>query len=288
MKTNWKQAIVFFAIFTTAIPASADGEYERFHDSFRVYLGGFWPTINSEILINGDVLPPGTIIDVEDLLSVTDSKGAAWGGVAWHFANRHSMEFEHFSLDREGGTDDTFSPPIQFGDSSIESGAINTAYNTSLSRLTYGFSLTRSERAEFQLKAGLHVAKLEAGVQLAGQICDPSTVPTEPPNCPPLGTAVASEDVTAPLPHFGAAFTYAMTPTLALSLQAIGFGVKIDSIEGSIFELDADVAWQPWRHFGVGAGLRYFKTSVKGGNSELDGEFNFEYLGPTLYIHATF
>lgn len=79
-----------------------------------------------------------------------------------------------------------------------------------------------------------------------------------------------------------------MTPTLALNLQAIGFAVEIDSIDGSIIELDADVGWQPWRHVGLGAGLRYFKISVKGGNSDLNGEFNFEYLGPTLYFHATF
>lgn len=268
--------------------ASADDEYERFKDPFRIYVGGFWPTIDSEIGVIGDVLPPGPPIGVEDLLGVTDSKGVVWGGIAWHFANRHSLEFEHFTLNRDGATSETYSPPIQIGGNFIEAGEISTAYNTRLSRFTYGFCVFESERSDFQLKAGLHVAKLEAGIGLAGLICDPSTVPTEPPGCPASGTSTVSEDVTAPLPHFGGSFSYAMTPTFAVNLQVIGFGIEIDSIEGSLIELDADVAWQTWRHVGVGAGFRYFKMDVKSSGAELDGDFKFEYLGPTIYVHATF
>jgi hypothetical protein len=79
-----------------------------------------------------------------------------------------------------------------------------------------------------------------------------------------------------------------MTPTLAINLQAMGFAVEIDSIDGSIIELDADRAWQPWRNFGLGASVRYFNTNVKSRTSELNGEFDFEYFGPAIYIHATF
>ena len=67
-----------------------------------------------------------------------------------------------------------------------------------------------------------------------------------------------------------------------------GFWPQINSIIGSITEINADVAWQPWRHFGIGAGVRYFKTSVEGANSELNGKFEFQYLGPTVYVHTTF
>jgi len=37
--------------------AMADGQYDQFNDRFRVYLGGFWPEVDSKIGINGDVLP---------------------------------------------------------------------------------------------------------------------------------------------------------------------------------------------------------------------------------------
>jgi len=48
------------------------------------------------------------------------------------------------------------------------------------------------------------------------------------------------------------------------------------------------VPWQPWQHVGFGAGIRYFKTRVEAANSELNGKFEFEYLGPAVYVHATF
>jgi hypothetical protein len=283
------QTFALLGLLAITSPASAAGEYENINHSFRLYLGGFWPEIDSQLAINSDQMPqPIPPVDVEDLLGVTDSKGAAWGGVEWRFASRHSLELEYFSLNRNGGASDTFSPPLQFGDFYIEAGDVSTYYDTALTRLTYGFSAYRSDRAEFRLKAGLHVVKLDAGVGVSGLICGPSTVPSVPPGCPAAESGSASEDVTAPLPHFGASYLYAMTPKLALRIQAIGFAVEIESIDGSIIEFDADVVWQPWQNFGVGAGFRYFDANVKAGNSELNGEFDFEYLGPAIYVQATF
>ncbi len=141
---------------------------------------------------------------------------------------------------------------------------------------------------EVQLKAGLHLANLDAGFNLSGNVCDPSTTPSVPPGCPAANTGVTNSDVTAPLPHLGASFAYAITPTVAFNFQVIGFALELDGLDGSMVEVDTDISWQPWRHFGLGAGLRYFNTSVDAGNSELNGEFDFEYFGPTVYIQTTF
>jgi hypothetical protein len=288
VNTTRIQVLALVAIFAYASSANAQNEYEKFNDPWRVYIGGYWADPSSELNINGNVRPPRPPVSVEDILGLEDSKAVAWGGVGWHISRRNSIELETFSLNRTGGISGTFVPEIEVGDFFIESGAIATSYDTSLSRLTYGFSIMRSERMDFQLKAGIHIAKLEAGVQISGEICGPMTVPTSPPGCPAAGSEAVSEDVTAPLPHFGASFGYALSPTLALSFQAIGFAIEIDSIDGSIFELDADIAWQPFDHVGFGAGVRYFNTNVKAAGSELNGEFDFEYVGPVLYFVATF
>lgn len=261
----------------------ADPEYRH-----RVYLGGFWPDIDSKISIYGEDFEPLPPINVEGVLRVPDSKGAAWGGIDWKISRRNSLEFEYFSLNRDGGVSDTFSPPLEVGDGFIESGRINTFYDTDILRLTYGYSLISNERMDLQLKAGIHVAKLEAGLQISGQICTPNTTPSVPPGCPTAQTDTESEDVTAPLPHFGASYTYAFSDTLALRLTAIGFAIEIGSIDGSILELDADVAWKLSNQFGVGAGWRYFDSKVKASGSTLNGEFDFEYSGPIVFINYWF
>ena len=261
----------------------ADPDYR-----FRAYVGGFWPNINSKIAINGEDLAPLPPINVEDVLRVPESKGAAWGGIDWKISKRNALEFEYFSLNRNGSISDTFSPPLEVGDGFIESGNISTFYDTSIMRLTYGYSLLRNERMKLQLKAGIHVATLEAGLQILGQICTPNTVPSVPPGCPTAQTDTASEDVTAPLPHFGASFNYAFSETWGMRLTAIGFAIEVGSIEGSILELDADVVWKPTKRFGIGAGWRYFNTNVKASNSELNGEFDFEYSGPSVFVNYWF
>jgi hypothetical protein len=146
----------------------------------------------------------------------------------------------------------------------------------------------RGERYDLQLKAGFHVASLDIAVQLSGSVCGPGTVPSVPPGCPLSSSGDDSESVSAPLPHFGVSYTYAFTPTVAMNLGLKGFAIELDKIDGSIIEVDADVAWQPWRNIGFGAGARYFKTEVDGKGSKLNGTIEFEYFGPMIYVQATF
>lgn len=287
MKTPWLGKTILLPLLAMSSIAwgqnLADPEYR-----YRIYVGGFWPSINSKIAINGEDFRPLPPINVEDVLRVPDSKGAAWGGIDWKISRRNALELEYFSLNRNGGILDTFSPPLEVGDGFIESGQINTFYDTSVLRLTYGYSLLSNKRMDLQLVAGIHVAKLGAGLQISGEICTPNTVPSVPPGCPTAQTETASEDVTAPLPHLGASYTYAFSETLGMRLKAIGFAIEIGSIDGSILELDADVAWKPLKHFGIGAGWRYFNTNVKASSSTLNGEFDFEYSGPSVFINYWF
>ena len=81
---------------------------------------------------------------------------------------------------------------------------------------------------------------------------------------------------------------YAFSPSVVLRLRALAFAIEIDSIDGSIVEADADLTWQPTRHFGAGIGVRYFNTNVKSTGSDLNGEFDYEYVGPVVYIQTTF
>jgi hypothetical protein len=288
MMLSRKLTLVATVSLLFPLTAAAENDYDLIDSKFKVYVGGFWPSLESKINIVGEVTPPGPPISIEDALGVDDSDAVAWGGVRWRISQRNSLEFEAFSLKRDGGESGTFSPPIQIGDTFIESGAIATSFDSSVARLTYGFSLRRSERMDLQLKAGLHMADLEVGFALSGNVCDPTTVPPTPPLCPAATTGAETQDVTAPLPHFGASLAYAFSPSVAVNFEVIGFAIEIDSIDGSILELDADVVWKPFENFGGGIGLRYFNTNVKASNSDLSGEFDYEYFGPVAYIMATF
>jgi len=281
--------MAFLSLLTgLVLPAAAqeNGEYPGFNDPFRVYVGGFSPQLSSTITINGDVVTPPPI-NIEDVLGVSDGESVVWGGVQWTISQRNSIELEFFQLNRDGFID-LFPEPIEVGDLIIESGSINSAFDVGVSRLTYGFSLKRSERMNLQLKAGLHIADMSVGLQLIGAVCDVS-LGEMPPGCPGAQTPpLESEDVTAPLPHFGVSYSYAFSEKIAARFQVIGFVIEIDNIDGSLVEIDADIDWKPWRHFGFGLGLRYFNVNVEAQGSNLNGEFDLEYYGPAVYVSGSF
>ena len=153
MNTSWLRTV--FLLSMLALSSQAWGQNLADPENrFRIYLGGFWPEIDSKIGINGQDFQPLPPIKVEDVLRVPSSKGAAWGGINWKISKRNALEFEYFSLNRGGGLTDTFSPPLEVRDLYIESGEIGTFYDTSITRLTYGYSLKSSERMDLQLKAG--------------------------------------------------------------------------------------------------------------------------------------
>ncbi|MGI9343705.1 MAG: hypothetical protein ACR2QV_12710 [Gammaproteobacteria bacterium] len=270
-----------------ATPAQADSHFELLDSRFQVYLGGFFPSIDSKISVSGDVLPENPELSFEEVLGLEDSDTLLWGGARWKISRRNNLEFEFVNLEREG-TKTLITDEIQIGDIIVQAGGrIDSTFDTTVGRLTYGFSLVSNDRMDIQLKAGLHIADLSASIQFSGMACE-VTDPNNPTCVAGSSPVNESEDVTAPLPHFGGSFVYGITPSIAARLQIIGFAIELDSIDGSLVELDADFVWLPWENVGFGAGVRYFNADVESKGSDLNGSFEFEYFGPAIYILGAF
>lgn len=276
---------LFTGLVTPAV-AQDNGEFASFNDTFRVYIGAFTPTLSSEVTINGDNVSPPPL-DLEDALGVSDSETVLWGGFQWIISQRNSIELEFFQLNRDGVVD-LFPDPVAVGDLIIESGSIDSAFDLAVTRVTYGFALKRSERMNLRIKGGLHIGDFSVGLQLQGAVCDVG-LGQMPPGCPVGQTPpLESETVTAPLPHFGVSYDYAISEKVAVRFQVLAFAIEIDNIDGSLVELDADIDWKPWRNFGFGLGLRYYKFDVEAKGSNLNGKFNLEYYGPAVYVAGSF
>jgi hypothetical protein len=267
--------------------AASDKENPVIAHKFGIYLGGFFPQVSSKTRLDGDILGPGDNVSLENSLGLEDSKTVLWGGARWKISRRNMVEFEFANLNRDGSVE-AISDPIQIGDMIVQAGAkIDTGFDVTLGRLTYGFTIFQDDKKEINLKAGVHIADLGATFQATGAVCVDGEIP---PNCSVFVATprLESESITAPLPHLGASFAYAFSPTLAARFQVIGFAIELDNIDGSMLEVDADLVWNPWRHFGLGAGFRYFNINIESEGSDLNGEFDFEYYGPAIYGIYTF
>ena len=247
---------------------------------FHVGVGGFFPTVDSKIRLDSD-LGLGTELDLEQQLGIDKSRDVLWANARWNISRRNHLEFEWVQLDRSGSVLG-ITQQYQIGDTVIQAGGqIDSVLDLSLYRLTYGFSLIRDERKDLQLQAGVHVADVEAALKLTGALSINGSV---------FQQSVQGEggDIVAPLPHFGANFTYAFTDKLALYANVLGFALSVGDFKGSILETGGTLQYNFIKHVGLGAGIRFFRVDVEAKDSGLTGEFTLDYLGPVVYLSGEF
>lgn len=189
------------------------------------------------------------------------------------------LEFEFAQLNRSGLLAGV-TQDLDIGDYEVRvGGRIATVFDVSLGRLTYGYYLINTDRNNLVLKGGLHIAKLETVLELSGNVFQDGV-----PVGDPLTVVEEGADITAPLPHFGLSYAYAFSPKLAVRARGLAFAIKISDYKGTLYDLGLDVQYWPWRRFGLGAGLRYFRATVSDeSDADLRGKFKYEYYGPVVY-----
>jgi hypothetical protein len=249
------------------------------NDKYTIWLGGFFPNLDSNIRMDSDMGTLGDGLDFEETLGLEDAKSVLFGGFRWRPSFRHMVEFEFIRLDRAGqvsGITENF----DIGDYEVRAGGrIDTVFDVAISRFTYGYSAIATETSSLYLKAGLHIASFDAVLKLSGAVFidgipinDPSTVVEE------------AAGLNAPLPHIGVSYGRAISPRVAFRTQALLFAIKFNNYKGTLLDFGADVQFRPWQAFGLGAGLRYFRTTVEDDSGTgLRGKFSYEYVGPVVY-----
>ncbi len=282
---------VLIFIHGTALAGSNDENQvynQRMDDRYSFWIGGFFPQVKSSIRLDSDLGNPGDNINFENVLGLEDSKATLWGGFRWRISRRNQLEFEFSNLNRNGEVS-AISEDLDIGEDTIKLGAsINTKFDLTLARITYGFSVIRKQKHDLALKAGFHIAGTRLEIDARGDILDVDTGMTIC-NPSPCQANVETDNYTVPLPHFGLSYGYAFTPKWALRTQAIGFALKINDIKGAMVELDLDLNYQLSKHIGVGGSLRYWDMNVKDkGDKILRGEFEYSYWGPAIYFITFF
>jgi len=276
-------------IFSSSALADSDDINPMLDKTYGIWIGGFFPELNTTVSINGEVIENNPNLSLEDVFGLDDAKSVLWGGANWKISKRNLLEIEFANLNRNGTS--IIEAEINIDDTIANVGAMSdTKFDLFIARLTYGYGLVKNKKMDLQLKVGFHLTDIQLGIQLSGdiEVCQPGEIP---PNCDAIGgetESLETSDITFPLPHLGASFAYALSPNFVLRAQAIGFAIEMNGIKGSLLEIDADLVYHPWRRVGFGAGVRYFNANVESSGDRLDGEFDFEYFGPTVYGIITF
>lgn len=278
-------AVYLFGLFLAALAgyASAGSRDEPvFKDRFQLRLGAFLPRLDSTVENSGE-RSRGDRLDFESDLGLDDSKTTFYGGASWRFARRHMVEIEYFDLARNGRESNDRAWTI--GDKTLlVGGQVDSKFDVQVTRISYQYTLIDRESQRLNIQAGIHHAELEAYLRLAGEVL----VDEVPVVTPPGKTLSELSKTDVPLPHFGLSYGYSWAPDWSLHASAMAFSMSYDQYEGALLELNLSAQYQINRHVGVGGGVKYFKLDVDREKKGNKTEFDFEYVGPAIFITATF
>jgi hypothetical protein len=269
---NWPRLAAAVALAGISGAASAEGP----QDSLWAQLAYFLPTIDSTARLDSTITArPGTGVRLEDELGLSDRKGTPYLLLGTRLGDRWRLEFEYYELKRSATT--VLGRDIEWGDTTFPlSAEVTSRFDTSVYRLSGGYSFYRTQQAEAGAALGLHVTDFRLG--LSGQ------------GTGPAGLAFQREerDQLVPLPTVGLYGTYRISEQWQVRGRIDFLSFEYDEYDGSLTNWLAAIDWRFARNWGAGAGYRYVEYELDSTKGNFLGQVNYRFRGPTIYLEAAF
>ena len=266
-------AVALVGAGVLATPASA----QAIDDKFWISASGFLANVDTDVRSSVAVNPGGgTQIDLEEDLGLDDSSllpavyaGAKLGG-------GFVVTGEFYSLGRDSTAN--ISRTIVVDDVTYPVNASLTAgFDTTIYRLTIGYSFIRNDTVEVGAAIGLHATDLK--FSLSGQGSAGGA---------PVTTQVRRKDFLAPMPTVGLYTTIAVAPRVIINARADYLSLGVGDYDGSILNAQADVQYRFTDTFGIGIGYRYVDYDLDVERTNYVASFDYQFNGPSIFLEAGF
>jgi hypothetical protein len=269
------------AVLCLGVPAGnacAQTEPERVRqwldDSFHIEVGAFQPVARTRARFDAFNGAIGTKIDLENDLDLEHRALLFDVSFAERFRERHVLSVEYFELRRSG--DQRLTADINFGDQVFSVGAdVSSYFDTEVLRLSYSYSIVRSERRNIGFYAGVHVTRFSMGI-------------TSRRDGTPTDARSEVVETTAPLPVIGLGGEWFWGDRWLFRGAAQTFRLAVSDYEGAIdhWQLAFEYAFR--RRVAFGVGYDYFAVDVSKESKHFNGMAEFDFSGPKVYAHFHF
>ena len=283
MKTAKKSTLISAAVGLAMISGNtiAAGAFTGIHpllsDRFTIGAGAFWPSISGHFSIDPPGGGNGTDVDFQKDAGLDDSLTLPAFGATWRLSNRWRVQGEFFTVGQS--TTHSARKILDIGGDLIEVGAkLKTDSDLDIARGFLGYSFVKTDKADMGAGLGLHYLNID--ISVVGEI----KVGNEERK------ARRGIDDWAVLPNVGAYAGYAFSPKWFVGGRVDWISANINDYDGTIWNAEATVQYQMFKHFGVGVAYRYldFELGKDNGTKKADWFIQSEYSGPMLFFTANF
>lgn len=257
----------------TAIYAQQSERYAPwFVERFKVSASFFAPSNNTDVkLSNTEFL--GSEVNLEDDLGFRDHINTFKADVQWRASSRSRFDFSYYRLHRSAIHQ--LEKTIQFGENTYNvNGTTDGYFNSDIFRLSYGYAIFQGAKYEAGLMAGVHVLKMDMGLELTSAGANLDVKDTY--------------DVTAPLPNVGIWGGYAFSPRWAVNGDLSYMSLSIDDINGSIVTGGVNVSYRIGAGFSASAGYMGLNVNFDGERDGMLGDVDWAFHGPVVSVSYGF
>ena len=242
-------------------------------DRFTATLGAM--RSSNAFKFESDVLgDPGDDIDFGDELAVSQNSTLFNGQLRWKFGKKKkwSLAGQYFSNNNKGET--VLTEDVEWDGLTFREGSfVNSGVKLAVTRLFIGRSFIMNDRTDFGAGFGLH--NLDMSVFIEGEIAiDDETT----------GFQRGEVGGNQPLPNIGAWYKFSPAKKWLLHARVDWISANIGDYDGTMWNINAGVNYQAWRHIGFDLSWQYFNLNLKVDKSDWKGEADLRYSGPVLAI----
>ena len=241
---------------------------------FQLGVGMYIPTQKVKFGLEGN--SENQIIDFDETFDFNDSQVRPQVTFDWRFAKKWVLGAEYFNANYANKT--TLEKDIEAGDYTFEAGSfVKVGYKINLYRILIGRLISTGDKHELGGGIGFHV--LNIGPFIEGEVNISNNGESEDFKFKRVNTSL-----TAPLPNIALWYNYAFNQKWALSLNADWFGLKVDDMSGSLWDISPKVQYQIIDNLAVSLDYRYFKVNVNVDKEQWNGSVDLSFSGPSLTI----
>jgi hypothetical protein len=266
-----------FAMILSSAPSVLLAQDYAYHptlsDRITASLGAFKSSnaFKVEADVNGD---PGDDIDFDDSLGVSKNSTLFNGQLRWKFSKkkRWSLWGQYFSNDATGET--VLTEDIEWDGVTFREGTfVGAGVKLTVARVFIGRSFIMNDRNDFGAGIGLH--NLDMNIYIEGEVkIDDETTDFQ---------RVEVGD-NQPLPNIGAWYNFSPARNWLLHGRVDWISANIGDYDGTLWNFNAGVNYQAWRHVGFDLSWQYFNLNLKVDKSDWIGKADMTYSGPVLAI----
>ena len=255
-------------------PVLAD-ESSRVHpflsSRYSIQLGGFFPTHNVRLRVDGSAGIEGTDIDFDETFDMRRGGRTLAMEFTWRFGKKWSARMQYFNVDQTEKA--VLEEDIEWGDEIIEAGSSVTAgTDFELARVFFARSFDSTPNLDYGIGIGIHWLEIGAFIKHDFLTSFGET---------------SSVAASGPLPNIGTWYYYSPSEKWYVGGRLDWFEASVGEYDGGIMNIAVGVNYQMFKNFGVGVKYQDFRFKVDVDKSDWHGEAKLSFAGAFLYLSGS-